>query len=89
MHVITDIMGYSQTNKKPMIACNLTRPEMQNHKATMIASLKANMLEKKELAKLRTSQIGIVSVWDKYLIKFILKQRIDVASRLPESDYEI
>jgi hypothetical protein len=37
------------TNKKGQLSCKLTTPELRERKATVIASLKKQLLEKKEL----------------------------------------
>ena len=41
--------GCKAGNKASVIACTLTSPELQKRKQTVIASLKAQVLEKKEL----------------------------------------
>jgi hypothetical protein len=46
-------MGYRQANQSkksiPPVVCKLSSPELKARKATVIASLKAKMIEKKEL----------------------------------------
>ena len=41
--------GCSAENKTGIISCTLTNPELKRRKATVIASLKAQLIEKKEL----------------------------------------
>ena len=43
------LAGYSQSTAPKPITCKLTSPEMQQRKATVIASLKKKILVKKEL----------------------------------------
>jgi hypothetical protein len=51
--LLISLAGYSQTSepmtKKAPITCKLTTPEMQQRKATVIASLKKKIVFKKEL----------------------------------------